>query len=136
MNGLASNFQNKKQKRICIVDDDEMLSMMLEDYLTQNPSYFIDTFPTGEDFLETLEDEHTPDVIILDFNLDSHQPDAMNGLEVLKKIKAHDRKMRVIMYSSQEQYGKALQTISAGAVEYIIKDNGAFQKIAKLLRVM
>ena len=44
--------------------------------------------------------------------------------------------MRVIMYSSQEQYGKALQTISAGAVEYIIKDNGAFQKIAKLLRVM
>ena len=136
MNGLASNFQNKKQKRICIVDDDEMLSMMLEDYLTQNPSYFIDTFPTGEDFLETLEDEHTPDVIILDFNLDSLQPDAMNGLEVLKKIKAHDRKMRVIMYSSQEQYGKALQTISAGAVEYIIKDNGAFQKIAKLLRVM
>ena len=136
MNGLASNFQNKKQKRICIVDDDEMLSMMLEDYLTQNPSYFIDTFPTGEDFLETLEDENTPDVIILDFNLDSLQPDAMNGLEVLKKIKAHDRKMRVIMYSSQEQYGKALQTISAGAVEYIIKDNGAFQKIAKLLRVM
>ncbi|HKL39194.1 MAG TPA: response regulator [Cryomorphaceae bacterium] len=136
MNGLANKFTGKRKKRICIVDDDEMLSMMLEDHLAKNPSYFIETFPTGEDFLKILEDEETPDIIILDFNLDSIQPQAMNGLQVLKKIKSHDRRIKVIMYSSQEQYGKALQTISTGAVEYIIKDNGAFQRIDSLIKSM
>jgi len=134
MNGLANKFKGKRKKRICIVDDDEMLSMMLEDHLAKNPSYFIETFPTGEDFLKILEDEETPDIIILDFNLDSIQPEAMNGLEVLQKIKSHDRRIKVIMYSSQEQYGKALQTISTGAVEYIIKDNGAFQRIDSIIK--
>lgn len=134
MNGLANKFTGNRTKRICIVDDDEMLSMMLEDHLAKNPSYFIETFPTGEDFLKVLDEEDTPDVIILDFNLDSIQPEAMNGLEVLEKIKSYDRSIKVIMYSSQEQYGRALQTISTGALEYIIKDNGAFQKIEKILR--
>ena len=134
MNGLANKFEGKRKKRICIVDDDEMLRMMLEDHLAKNPSYFIETFPTGEDFLKILEDEETPDIIILDFNLDSLKPQAMNGLQVLQKIKSHDRRIKVIMYSSQEQYGKALQTISTGAVEYIIKDNGAFQRIDSIIK--
>lgn len=134
MSGSNKQFGRASTKRICIVDDDEMLSMMLKDHLSQYPSYFVDTFPTGEAFLSVLQEEDTPDVIILDFNLDSVQPEAMNGLEVLQKIKSHDKSIRVIMYSSQEQYGKALQTISKGALEYIIKDNGAFQKIDQILR--
>jgi DNA-binding NtrC family response regulator len=134
MNGLANSFTGNRPKRICIVDDDEMLSMMLEDHLAKNPSYFIETFPTGEDFLTVLEEDGIPDMIILDFNLDSIQPEAMNGLEVLKKIKSHDRTIKVVMYSSQEQYGKALQTISTGAVEYIIKDKDAFSKIERILK--
>ena len=69
MNGLANSFTGNRPKRICIVDDDEMLSMMLEDHLAKNPSYFIETFPTGEDFLTVLEEDGIPDMIILDFNL-------------------------------------------------------------------
>jgi len=136
MNGLENNFSGVHKKRVCIVDDDEMLTMMLEDHLAKNPSYFIETFATGEEFLKVLEDEEMPDIIILDFNLDSVQPQAMNGLDILKRIKAHNKKIKVIMYSSQEQYGKALQTIANGAVEYIIKDNGAFEKIDHLIKTI
>ena len=134
MNGLTNKNIGKRKKRVCIVDDDEMLRMMLEGHLAKNPSYYVETFPTGEDFLTVFEEEVIPDIIILDFNLDSVKPNAMNGLEILKQIKSRDRSLKVIMYSSQEQYGKALQTISSGAVEYIIKDDGAFQKIDSVIK--
>ncbi len=123
---------SENKKKIFIVDDDEMLTMMLEDHLSQNRQYSIQSFGTGEACLAQLDED--PDVVILDFNLDSVEPDAKNGLEILKQIKKEHRGIQVIMYSSQSQYGKALQTIGQGAVEYIIKDKDAFSKIEKLLK--
>lgn len=119
-------------KSIFIVDDDEMLTMMLEDHLSQNRNYKVQSFATGEACLEELGQE--PDVVILDFNLDSVEPYAKNGLEILKQIKQGHQGVQVIMYSSQKQYGKALQTIGEGAVEYIIKDKDAFGKISHILK--
>jgi two-component system OmpR family response regulator len=123
---------SNKHKKIFIVDDDEMLTMMLEDHLSKNSQYSIQSFGTGEECLTQLE--QNPDVVILDFNLDSVEPDAKNGLEILKQIKKGHRGVQVIMYSSQKQYGKALQTIGEGAVEYIIKDKDAFSKIERILK--
>jgi len=122
---------NKKSK-IFIVDDDEMLSMMLSDHLLKNSLYEVHCFPTGEDCLENLNLE--PDIIILDFNLNSVYPDASNGLKILQEIKKRNKKAMVIMYSSQEQYGIALQTIGKGALEYVIKDKEAFAKIEEIVK--
>lgn len=122
---------NKEIKKIFIVDDDEMLSMMLSDHLLKDYAYEIFTFPTGEECLKNLD--KVPDLIILDFNLDSVEPFAANGLEVLQEIKKVNRNVHVIMYSSQTQYGKALQTINKGAIEYVIKDNNAFENIQKII---
>ena len=136
MNGLRNKSIGRRKNRVCIVHDNEMLRMMLEDHLAENPSYFMETFPTGEDFLTVLEEEEIPDSIIADFNLDSAQPKAMNGLELLKQIKSRDRSIKVIIYASQEQYGKALERISSGAVEYIMKDKGSFQKIEPFINAL
>ena len=125
---------SEKSKKIFIVDDDEMLTMMLEDHLSQNKGYSIKSFPTGEACLAQLDEN--PDVVILDFNLDSVVPDAKNGLQILTQIKKGHTGIQVIMYSSQNQYGKALQTIGKGAVEYIIKDKDAFFKIDKILKAL
>lgn len=117
--------------KIFIVDDDEMLSMMLADHLQSNARYEIFTYATGEDCLKNLD--KFPDLIILDFNLDSIEPYAANGLEVLQEIKRINNDIKVIMYSSQTQYGKALQTINKGAIEYVMKDNDAFQNIERII---
>jgi two-component system OmpR family response regulator len=132
MRGNKSEKMTKSLKRIFIVDDDEMLTMMLEDYLNQMRRYTVQSFATGEECLAQLH--QNPDAIILDFNLDSIHPNAMNGLEILKQVKKEHRGIQVIMYSSQKQYGKALQTIGEGAIEYIIKDNDTFTKIDTILR--
>ena len=119
---------SKRAKKIFVVDDDEMLSAALEDYLTRKIPHQVSVFNTGEDCLKHLSDE--PDIIILDYNLNSVFKDAANGMKILEAIKKEDRNIRVIIPSSQEAYGTALQTITRGAEQYIIKDEDAFEKIA------
>src|SRR6188474_3311830 len=122
----------QKPKRIFIVDDDVMLTEALTDYLTRKANHNIRTFHTGEECLNHLT-EH-PDVIILDYFLNSVQKSAANGMEVLQTIKKHFPQIHIIMLSSQERIGIAMQTIQKGAEQYVIKDEDAFEKIDGMIR--
>lgn len=121
----------KKPMKIFIVDDEEMLTEALSDYLTRKVAHDISVFHTGEDCLQHLSEN--PDVIILDFHLDTVNKDAENGLEILTAIRKHLPKTRVIMLSSQEKYVIAARTLMKGAEQYVIKDEDAFEKIARML---
>ena len=120
-----------KPKQIFIVDDDEMLTEALSDYLTRKVAHEISIFPTGEDCMQHLSED--PDVVILDFYLNTVKKDAANGLEVLEAFRKHLPNTRFIMLSSQESYATAAKTIQKGAEQYVIKDDDAFQKIADLI---
>jgi len=126
-------MENSK-KNIFVVDDDNMYATMLADHLEEQGKYAVRTFSTGEDCLSSLGDH--PDFIILDYYLDSEVPGAKNGLEILQAIKKADEDIRVIMLSSQEHYGIALQTIAKGAIYYVIKDLHSFKEIDKVLEGM
>lgn len=115
-------------KKIFIVDDDEMLTLALSDYLTRDINHDISVFHTGEDFLEHISEN--PDVVILDYYLNTVNKEAANGIQILEAISNYVHNTRVIMLSSQESYMTAAKTIQKGAVQYIIKDEEAFQKIA------
>ena len=120
-----------KPKKIFIVDDDEMLTEALSDYLTRKVAHKISIFHTGEDCMQHLSEN--PDVVILDFYLNTVKKDAANGLEVLEAFRKHLPETRFIMLSSQESYATAAKTIQKGAEQYVIKDDNAFQKIAELI---
>jgi two-component system OmpR family response regulator len=121
-----------KPKKIFIVDDDTMLTDALTDFLTRKTPNQIHVFNTGEECLKHLAEK--PDVIILDYYLNTVQKDAANGIEILQVIKKHYPDLHVIMLSSQERYAIALQTIQKGAEQYVIKDEKAFEKIASIIR--
>ena len=110
------------------MDDDEMLTEALSDFLTRKINHDISVFYTGEELIKHIFEK--PDVIILDYYLNSVNKDAANGLEILETIHEHLDNIRVIMLSNQESYVTATQTIQKGAMQYIIKDEDAFQKIA------
>ena len=118
---------DKIAKKIFVVDDDEMLSMALEDYLERNSHHEVHLFNTGEECLEHLREQ--PDIIILDYNLNSVKKDAANGLVILEAIKKLNDNVKVVMLSSQQASWIILQTISRGATEYVVKDESAFEKI-------
>ncbi|WP_223034250.1 response regulator [Hanstruepera marina] len=118
---------------IFIVDDEPLLSEMLSDYLREHHNGFnIKSFPTGEACLQQLNEN--PDVIILDYYLNSKERDAANGIDILKEIKHRNKALPVIMLSSQKSYGTASQTIMYGAVHYVIKGQDAFHEIYELIK--
>jgi len=119
-------------KKIFVVDDDEMLSMALEDYLCRKTECEIHLFSTGEECLQHLTEQ--PDIIILDYNLNSIDKNAANGLVILESIKKLNGAIKVVMLSSQEANWIVLQTIKMGAEEYVVKDEEAFEKIAMICK--
>ena len=75
-----------KIKKIFIVDDDEMLTTALEDYLTRETPHKVQLFNTGEDCLRQLQHDQ-PDIVILDYFLNTVSKEAANGIEILQSIK-------------------------------------------------
>ena len=124
-------MENGRPKNIFIVDDDPMLTVALTDYLTRKVPHHVQVFHTGEECLQHLNEG--PNIIILDYYLNTVQHDAANGMEILQKIKKELPGAHVIMLSSQEHYGVAMKTIIKGAEQYVIKDEDAFEKIAKMV---
>jgi len=120
----------KMVKKVFVVDDDEMMAMALEDHLTRNTLHEIHVFTTGEDCIKNLRLQ--PDIIILDYNLNSVQKEAANGMKIMEAIKKLNRDIPVILFSSQDAYSVALQSISKGATQYVIKDENAFDNIVAI----
>jgi two-component system OmpR family response regulator len=127
----SKEMEIKTAKKIFIVDDDEMLTMAMTDYLSKEGHSDIRVFHTGEDCVKHISEN--PDVVILDFYLNTVEKDAANGLEVLEAMREQLPKARFIMLSSQESYSKAAQTLQKGAEQYVIKDGEAFRKIAEII---
>jgi two-component system OmpR family response regulator len=119
-------------KKIFIVDDDELLRTMLQDYLTKEIPHQIRQFKTGEECVEHLYEN--PDIIILDYNLNLYEHDAANGLKILEIIRKKAPKIPVVFLSSQEKYSIALQSVQKGAVQYVMKDEQAFEKIDSMIK--
>jgi DNA-binding response OmpR family regulator len=123
--------------QIHIVDDDEMLAEMLVDHLRDKGFQDVRLFATGELFLMELSglNHDTPLIVILDFNLNSIYPQAANGLEILKAIqKQNKQQVSVIMYSSQVQFGEALEIINSNAKGFITKDLKGFIEIDRIIK--
>lgn len=111
-----------------IVDDNKLLVADLKLYLQNRfgTNVNISTFNDGESCLEKVDkDTH---IVILDYFLDGK-----DGLEILKSIKKINEKTEVIMLSSNENLVIAIETLRAGAKDYVIKGQGSWKKITKVV---
>ncbi len=87
---------------------------MLVHDLSLNPDYEVESFTTGKECLKNLH--RNPDVVTLDYRL----PD-MQGLEILKKIKAENDEIQVIVISEQDEIEVVVELLKFGAYDYIVK---------------
>ena len=117
--------------KLFLVDDDALYLKLLEIDLLQQADFVIETYATGELCLEKLS--HNPDIIILDYFLDSVEKNAMNGLEVLDKIKAINQDIPVIMLSSQDKIEVAINCMHHLAFDYVVKSETAFIRLLKTI---
>ena len=61
-----------------------------------------------------------PDVIIVDLGL---RNDGLDGMSLIRRINAEDRRVRIIVLSMHNDPTIVLQALEAGAVGYVLKDS-------------
>lgn len=119
-------MNDKLQRKIFLVDDDQFSLTMYASFLDAQGYKDVSSFSTGEAVLEKLKDE--PDIVLLD-----HQPGDMNGLEVLDKIKRYNPNIYVVFLSSQHENKVAIDAVKAGAFDYITKEAEVLVKISEVM---
>jgi two-component system, OmpR family, response regulator len=124
-------MSDEKKILIFLVDDDALYLKSLEIEFTQNTQSLIQTFATGELCIENLD--QNPDIIILDYYLNSVDINAINGLETLNRIKKHSPHVPVIMLSSQDKIEVAVNCMKHQAFDYIVKSETAFLRLQRTI---
>ena len=125
------NKQIIKTINIFIVDDNQLFASTLKvaiENMFDNLPIHVSTFETGEKCIEKLA-ENKPDLVILDYQLNSMSPSALDGLQVLDKIKLNNNTTNVIMLTSNDHIDIALKSFHSGASDYVVKTENQFIKI-------
>jgi DNA-binding NtrC family response regulator len=112
---------------IAIVDDDNWYREFMKHTLALNSSYSIHEFSTGQNFLK--EKKISFDLVFLDFNL----PDT-NAIELIKtfKDKKSTQELEIVIISGQKKVKTAVELLSMGIHDYIVKDAEARNRILNL----
>jgi DNA-binding NtrC family response regulator len=120
--------------KLFLVDDDKLYLKSLEIEFLHHADFEIETFESGELCVANLF--KNPDVIILDYLLDSIDKDAMNGLETLDKIRAFDPGIPVVILSAQDKIEVAVNCMHHKAFDYIVKSETAFFRLQKVIEAI
>jgi two-component system, OmpR family, response regulator len=131
MNSLRNALSGAEPIKLFLVDDDALFLKSLEIEFLQHADFKIETYATGELCMENLS--HNPDVIILDYQLDGIEKNAMNGMETLDKIKAYNPDIPVVMLSSQDKIDVAINCMHHRAFDYVVKSETAFVRLQKII---
>jgi two-component system OmpR family response regulator len=124
-------MKNENKIKLFLVDDDALFLKSLEIEFLQSADFEIETYSTGELCIANLS--HSPDVLILDYLLDSIDKNAMNGIETLDKIKAFNPDIPVVMLSSQDKIEVAINCMHHRAFDYVVKSETAFVRLQKII---
>ena len=125
---------NTEKIKIFLVDDDALYLKSLELDFLQNADFVIETFPTGEACMKHIS--HAPDIVVLDYYLDGIDKNAINGIETLDKIKAHNPDISVVMLSSQDKIDVAVTCMHHKAFDYVVKSETAFTRLQKIINTI
>ncbi len=114
-------------KAIYIIEDNPNFLSQTIQYLNNKNNFSIAGYSTVEECL--LYNNYTPSLIVMNYNLNSFLPSAINGLKALKIIKQLYKETKILFFSNQDSIEVALELINEGANDYIVKET----KIENLL---
>lgn len=124
-------MSKRNEINIFIVEDNKVFSLALkadiETAFTNMPIQ-IHSFESGESCMKKFREEK-PQVVILDYNLDSINPGAANGIKILERMKRENKATNVIILTSEDSLDIALKSFKHGASDYVVKTETKFRKI-------
>ncbi len=107
-------MKNPAEKRILIVDDENEMRVALNAALKRG-GYDLTTAEDGRQAWDILQDQRF-DLVISDVRMPG-----MNGLDLLKNIKQQEHPTSVLMMTAYGDIDNAVETMKAGAFDYLLK---------------
>lgn len=101
--------------KILITDDAAFMRMMLKDILQKN-GYEIAGEATNGNESVSLYEQTKPDLVTMDITMPG-----CDGISALKQIMAKDPNAKVLMCSAMGQQSMVIESIQAGAKDFIVK---------------
>ncbi len=104
--------------RILIVDDSSTMRRIIGN-VVQQLGVAKDDFDEAEDgvvALKLYKEKNNYDVVLTDWNMPN-----MNGLELVKAIRALDKKVPIVMITTEGGKGEVITALKAGVNNYIVK---------------
>lgn len=100
---------------ILIVDDAAFMRMLIKDVLTKNGYEIAGEAENGKVAIEKYS-ELNPELVIMDITMPE-----VDGIQAVKQIMTSDPKAKVIMCSAMGQQAMVIESIQAGAKDFIVK---------------
>jgi DNA-binding NtrC family response regulator len=119
-------MKTKFDKKIFVVDDDPFLTAYLQQTLNNIGYHYVSSYGSGKDCLDHIH--HNPEIIFLDYQMDD-----MDGLEVLKEVKDYFPGINVIFTTALEDLSIAVQSISDGSFDFLLKKNITEEEVNSIL---
>jgi len=104
----------ERKSRVLVVDDEEEIRKILSRIL-EKEGFEIITASDGEQAMQKICFD-TPDAVLLDVRMTG-----LNGMEVLKKIKAIDDNLPVVLVTAYAETHQAVEAMKEGAYDYLAK---------------
>ena len=102
-------------KNILVCDDAAFMRMMIKDILSKNGYTVAGEAENGIKAIEKYK-EVNPDLVLMDITMPE-----MDGIQALKEIRKIDTGAKVIMCSAMGQQAMVIESIQAGAKDFIVK---------------
>ena len=113
--------------KIFIVDDDIFCLTLYEQFLRNLGYSDMTSFNAGDECLHKIKEG--PALVFMDYNMEG-----MNGIEVLKKIKAINPRIMVYIISGQENSQVAKEAMQHGALDYVVKSSLSPDKMGVIMQ--
>ncbi|MFI4989269.1 MAG: sigma-54-dependent transcriptional regulator, partial [Alphaproteobacteria bacterium] len=113
------------RQHVLLVEDTTSLARVYTEYLRKEP-YELAHVETGAAALEQIA-HRLPDAILLDLQL----PD-MNGLEILKRVRAEELPTSVVVITAHGSIATAVEAMRAGAYDFLVKPFSADRLLVTL----
>lgn len=117
--------------KVLSADDSVMIRRVIKNAVDVLGFGFLEA-KDGQEAIEVMEKEYADvGLVLLDWNMPR-----LNGLEVLKKLKADERfkAIPVVMVTTEVERSKVIEAISAGAKNYVMKPFSHEDLMAKIMQ--
>jgi len=117
-------------KTVLIVDDAAFMRMMIKDIFTKNGYDVVGEAENGAKAIEKYK-ELSPDLEIMDITMPE-----VSGIEAVKEIRKLDSQSKIIMCSAMGQQAMVIESIQAGARDFIVKPFQADRMLEAVKKVL